>query len=75
MDAFDFRHDLILPLLSFGRCSLEPFVKRRARDLKHTAKDRDRPAMLVLRDESKSQPLSFAKKAVAFFKISRSILS
>lgn len=53
----------------------QPLVEGRAADLQDFAEDFDGPEVSVLVDEAKSQEFSLAKKAVAFFKMSRSILS
>ena len=60
------------------RVRLRPRVVARTRDLKHAAHDRDRVLRLPRSDEPEHHhriPLSFAKKAAAFFKISRSSAS
>src|SRR5690606_5539647 len=44
-------------------------------DLEHSAQDRDGEAGLLRVDELESHEFSFAKKAAAFFRISRSISS
>ncbi len=75
MNAFDFGHDQLLLLLSCRRLSSQPFVKCRARYFQHAAQNVNWPAFFMLFDEFKPQPFSFAKKAVAFFKMSRSIFS
>ncbi len=75
MNAFDFVHYLLSPLCCFGILSAKPLVERSSCDLKHAAESRDWPLFLLLPDELQPQVFSFAKKAVAFFKMSRSILS
>ena len=59
-------------LADAGRRSL-PGVEARSRDLQHPAHQRHRETGLLRRDERESHSLSLAKKAVAFFRISRSI--
>ena len=75
MNAFDFVHNLFLILVGSGRLSVEPLVERSTRDFQNAAHHDDRPAMLMLRNELQPHPFSLAKNAVAFFKMSRSILS
>src|SRR5271168_4789079 len=50
-----------------------PGVVARARDLQHPAQQRHRVPGLLRRDQRESHWFSLAKKAVAFFRISRSI--
>jgi len=50
-------------------------IKSAPADFHHLAKDGDGIGLLFLPDEVVSQLDSFAKKAAAFFKISRSISS
>src|SRR5690349_1145770 len=54
---------------------LEPCVEAGAPDLQNLAQHDNRVVGLLLRDEAKPHLLSLAKKAVAFFRISRSISS
>ena len=75
VNAFDFRNDQLLFLLSGRRLAAKPFVESCASDFQDLAKNIDGPAVAMFFDELKSQPFSLAKKAVAFFKMSRSILS
>lgn len=77
-NSFDcVENDVPLCLSRFGRLHLAcpPLVESGAADEEHFALDFDRPNVSVLADKLKPQEFSFAKKAVAFFKISRSILS
>ena len=75
MNAFDFGHDF--GLLEFGIAGrlVKRFVIRSPGHLEDAALRLDGPDIPMLVDEAESQLFSFAKKAVAFFKISRSILS
>ena len=57
------------------RLSLFPLVVSGPADLQHSALDLNWPSTAMLADELEPQLLSLAKKAVAFFRISRSILS
>lgn len=75
VNAFDFGRDQLLLLLSCRGLSSQPFVKSRARDFQHAAQGLYWPAFFMLFDEFKPQPFSFAKKAVAFLKMSRSIFN
>ncbi len=75
MDAFDFGHDLILFHLGFRHRRSQVFVKGSSRYLENATLDSNWPKLAIFFDEAKPQLLSLAKKAVAFFKISRSILS
>src|SRR5712691_5280969 len=58
-----------------ARRTLPPRIKPAARHLQHRALNHDRPLAPMLMDEGVSHRDSFAKKTVAFFKISRSIRS
>src|SRR5947199_1407136 len=62
---------LILKCVCCGR-PLAPGVVSRARDFEYPAHQRHRIAGLLRCDKSESHSLSLAKKAVAFFRISRS---
>src|SRR6516165_12041008 len=55
--------------------TLGPGVVAASRDLERVAKYVDRERALMVANEGKSHGCSFAKKAVAFFKISRSMRS
>src|SRR5262249_31090183 len=68
-------HQLPLPLPPRTLRTLPPGVVPAARDLQHFAQNRHRPFALVRLQERVSQFFSFAKNAVAFFKMSRSIRS
>ena len=69
--------DMPLGLSRFGRLPLvtQPLVERGSANEEHFALGFNRPIVSMLTNELKPQEFSFAKKAVAFFKISRSILS
>src|SRR5208283_273361 len=72
----DRRHLQRQALVLTGTCrrrSPMPGVVSRARDFKHPAQQRHRVAGLLRRDEREPHWFSLAKKAVAFFRISRSI--
>src|SRR5436309_703949 len=58
-----------------ARRTLPPRIKSTARHLQHIALNHDRPHHSMPLNEGVSHRDSFAKKAVAFFKISRSIRS
>ena len=58
-----------------ARPTTTPSVVTTARDVQHVALNRHRPAVSMIVDEAVSHLDSCAKKAVAFFKISRSIRS
>src|SRR4029079_9798684 len=57
------------------RCSSHERVVALPRNPEHTAEHRDRELRLLRVDERELHSLSFAKKAAAFFRISRSISS
>src|SRR5215469_14151687 len=65
------RQGLILKR-AWRRRPLAPGIVSRARDLQHPAHQRHRITGLLRCDKSESHSLSLAKKAVAFFRISRS---
>ncbi len=75
MNAFGFRNNQVLFFLSGRRFTSQPFVKRRTSDFQLVAQHFNWPAISMLFDELKPQPFSLAKKAVAFFKMARSIFS
>ena len=74
-DLFDFRDDLDLLPFRFGGRAMSELIVCCSRDMEHSTEHRDWPAITMLVDEVQSQVFSLAKKAVAFFKMSRSILS
>ncbi len=74
-NRFDGPDDLHLLRLGRGGPTMsEPVVRSRG-DFQNSTQHRNRPSMAVLADELQPQPFSFAKKAVAFFKMSRSMMS
>src|SRR5580704_12350462 len=73
--AINRRHCQSQPLIFLGMLRGRPFIPgvvSCARDLEHPAHQRHRVAGLLRCDKSESHSLSLAKKAVAFFRISRS---
>ena len=74
-NLFDRIGDLLLFVLSRRGFSSGEFVVGRTRHFESPAEHRDRPSIAMLVNESEPQLLSLAKNAVAFFKMSRSILS
>jgi hypothetical protein len=74
-DLLDGLSDLRLLDLSLRRITPNELVVRSSRHFEDSTEHRDRPAIAMLVDELQPQLLSFAKNAVAFFKMSRSILS
>lgn len=74
-DFVDDGYDLSLLCFGLGNRAVNKLIVSRSCDLQDSTKHRDRPATTMLVDEPQSQLLSLAKKVVAFFKISRSILS
>src|SRR6516165_9095081 len=68
----DFESQPLIFLDMLGGRSFRPSVVSCARDLEHPAHQRHRIVGLLPCDKSESHSLSLAKKAVAFFKISRS---
>ena len=73
MVEFDFGNDLILLHRRIRWFALEPFVKRCMSNFAYTTLSCNWPSFLLFEDEIASQEVALAKKAVAFFKISRSI--
>src|SRR5690606_20245726 len=73
--AIDRRHqNLIVPGASAG-AAVEPGMEARAGDIQRLAQPCHRPDVPVLRDESEPHIASLAKKAAAFFRMSRSAFS
>ena len=75
MNAFDFVDDDRLFLSSSGQFFRLPLVVSGGRDLQHSTLSLGGPTFSIFKNELASQLFSFTKKAVAFFKMSRSILS
>ncbi len=75
VDATDFSHNASLLTTGLRFASLERLVEGSPRHPEDAALRFDRPDRAMLLNEPDSQLLSLAKKAVAFFKMSRSILS
>ena len=73
MNLFHLRNHLSLTLGTSTCRTLWPCIKPTSPHLQHITHKRDRPFFAVLIDELISQFFSFAKKAVVFFKMSRSI--
>src|SRR6185312_8153848 len=69
----DLDSELRIRLRPFAARPLLPVVVAAAGDLQDLAKNGDRIVRLLRVDELEHHPFSFAKKAAAFFKISRSI--
>lgn len=67
--------DLRFFLLRRGDIATDKLIVRGARYFESSAKHRDRPLIAMLVNEREPQLFSLAKNAVAFFKMSRSILS
>jgi len=59
----------------FARTTADKPLVRRTRHVEDSTEHRDRPSIAMLADKPQPQLLSLAKNAVAFFKMSRSILS
>ena len=74
-NRFDGSDDLHLLRLGRRGPTMSELVVRSGGDFQNSTQHRNRPAMAVLADELQPQPFSFAKKAVAFFKMSRSMMS
>lgn len=71
--VLDFFNDQLLFLLGFWCLATKPFVKSRTRHLNRATKNFNQKAFSMPVGQLKPSPFSLAKKAVAFFKMSRSI--
>ena len=67
--------DLRLFVFRFARITTSKPIVRRTCHFENSTEHRDRPSIAMLANKLQPQLLSFAKNAVAFFKMSRSILS
>lgn len=75
MNLLNGASDLLLFCLGRRDIEMSESVVRRTRHFESSTEHRDRPPIVMPVNELEPQLLSLAKNAVAFFKMSRSILS